>query len=77
MDKLRLIFSKAREKLRAPIPFLKKSFPSGSTLLLAGSLAYLVYTFNRVDYAPLLSDLSEADLPLSSMSLKRRKFPIS
>lgn len=74
MDKLRLIFSKARDSF-AHLSLPQKILSIGSTLLLAGSLAYLVYSFNRVDYAPLLSDLSEADLAAVVNVLKEKKIP--
>lgn len=74
MEKLKLLFSKARESF-GQLSLPQKILSIGSALLLAGSLTYLAYVFNRVDYAPLLSDLSEAELAAVVNVLKEKKIP--
>ncbi len=74
MDKLRLLFTKARESF-ASLSLPQKILSIGSVVLLAASLFYLAYSINRVDYVPLLSDLSETDLASVVNVLKEKKIP--
>lgn len=74
MDKLRLLFAKARDTF-VGLSLPQKILSIGSVLLFCGSMAYLVYTINRVEYAPLLSDLSEKDLASIVDVLKEKKIP--
>ncbi len=74
MDKVKLLFSKAWERFHH-LSLPQKILSIGSALLLVGSLTYLAYIVNRVDYAPLLSDLSEGDLAAVVNVLKEKKIP--
>lgn len=74
MDRLRLLFTQARQSF-ASLSLPQKILSIGSVVLLAGSLAYLAYSINRVDYAPLMSDLSETDLASVVNVLKEKKIP--
>ncbi|SMC19224.1 flagellar M-ring protein FliF [Desulfacinum hydrothermale DSM 13146] len=74
MDKLRIFLSKLKTSF-SDLPGPQKMLAVGSVLLLVGSLAYLAFTFNRVEYAPLYSDLSETDLASVVNVLKEKKIP--
>ncbi len=48
---------------------------AGAVLVLAGTLAFLVYLNNRTDYAALYSGLSQSDMGEIAQALKARKTP--
>jgi flagellar M-ring protein FliF len=48
---------------------------AGGIVTLIGSLAFLIYLNNRVDYAPLFSGLSESDMGEIVQALKAKKIP--
>ncbi len=74
MEKIRIFFERCKDSFLA-LPRPQKILALGSTFLLIGSLAYLAYTFNQVEYRPLYSELSEADLASVVQSLKEKKIP--
>ncbi|MGQ9749921.1 flagellar basal-body MS-ring/collar protein FliF [Desulfosoma sp.] len=74
MEKLRLLFTQARRSFTS-LSLPQKILSIGSIVLLAGSLGYLVYAVNRVEYAPLLSDLSETELASIVDVLRKKKIP--
>jgi len=74
MEKLRAFFSRLKSSF-LDLPGPQKILTLGSVLLLVGSLAYLAVTFNQVEYAPLYSELSEADLASVVEVLKEKKVP--
>ncbi|ROR01870.1 flagellar basal-body MS-ring/collar protein FliF [Desulfosoma caldarium] len=72
MDRLRLLFAQARQSFTS-LSLPQKILSIGSVVLLAASLVYLAYSINRVDYVPLISDLSETDLASIVNVLKEKK----
>ena len=58
MDKLRELLQNLKDRLQA-LSAPQKIFYSGSLLVLIGSLVFLFYTVNKVEYAPLYSKMSE------------------
>lgn len=57
------------------MPAPQRIFYAGSLAVLIGSLAFLAYTVNKVEYSPLYSRLSEEDLGAVVETLKAKKIP--
>lgn len=74
MDKLLEFFQNIKTKLQS-LSTPQKIFYTGSLAVLIGSLAFLFYTVNRVDYAPLYTKMSEEDLGSVVDALKAKKIP--
>jgi flagellar M-ring protein FliF len=74
MDRLREFFQNLNARLQT-LSTPQKIFYSGSLLVLIGSLAFLFYTVNKVEYASLYSKMSEEDLGGVVEALKAKKIP--
>jgi flagellar M-ring protein FliF len=57
------------------LPGPQKVLYSSAMLLAAGSLIYMVYFSNQVDYVPLYSRLSESEMGTIVENLKKKKIP--
>lgn len=74
MENLREFLQNMGSRLQALTP-AQRIFYSGSLLIFLGSLIFLAYTVNRVDYVPLYSKMSEEDLGTVVEALKAKKVP--
>lgn len=74
MEKLTEVYRNLKDRLQS-LSTPNKIFYAGSFLVLIGSIAFLLYSVNKVEYGTLYSKLSEEDMGTVVEALKARKIP--